>query len=138
MQKFSLSEIQAKAILDMRLAKLTGLEREKIVHDYDQIILEIKDLKDILANTQRVTEIILEELADVRGQFGDERKTEILASDVDEFTLESLVPDEEVAVTITQAGYVKRTALNEISAQKSGRVVVGCLQKMKILYRMFS
>ena len=84
----------------MRLAKLTGLEREKIVHDYEQIILEIKDLKDILANTQRVTEIILEELADVRGQFGDERKTEILASDVDEFTLESLVPDEEVAVTI--------------------------------------
>ncbi|MBC61628.1 MAG: DNA gyrase subunit A [Zetaproteobacteria bacterium] len=120
MTRHSLSEIQAKAILDMKLARLTGLEREKIVKDYEQIMVEIADYKDILGTPQRVVDIILEELDDVKENFCDERQTEILASEAEEFTAESLVPDEEVAVTITRAGYVKRTALETITAQKRG------------------
>lgn len=120
MKRFDLSEVQAKAILDMKLSKLTGLEREKIVQDYEAIIEEIKDFRDILSNADRVTQIVRDELEEVRTQFGDERKTIILTSDADEFTMESLVADEEVSVTVTYCGYVKRTALTEIAAQRRG------------------
>lgn len=118
--RFELSEVQAKAILDMRLARLTGLEREKIVKEYESIMVEIKDYQDILNSSERVVAIVLEELEEVREKFSDERKTTIMSSDADEFTMESLVADEEVSVTITHAGYVKRTALSEITAQKRG------------------
>ena len=117
---FSLSEIQAKAILEMRLARLTGLEREKIVKEYNQLLVEIHDLKEILLTPMRVTEIILQEIEAVEEKFGDARKTVILADAADEFSMESLIDDEEVAVTVTQAGYVKRTALDAISSQKRG------------------
>lgn len=120
MEKFELSEIQAKAILDMRLAKLTGLEREKIVQEYNEIMELIKDLKDILETPSRVIAIIKEDLVEIRDTFGDERKTEIVETDADEFSMESLVADDEVAVTITHAGYIKRTPLDEIRAQKRG------------------
>lgn len=120
MERFELSDLQAKAILDMRLARLTGLEREKIVLEYEQIIKEIEDLTNILNTPERVTKIVLEELDEVGEKFTDSRKTRILSSDADIFTMESLVADEEVSVTITHAGYVKRTALTEISAQKRG------------------
>ena len=120
MSRFELSEIQAKAILDMRLARLTGLEREKIVKEYEEIMKEIEDLKDILNTSERVTSIIMEELQEVQDKFADERKTKVLISDADEFTMESLVADEEVTVTMTHAGYVKRTVLTEITAQKRG------------------
>lgn len=118
--KFDLSDIQAKAILDLRLARLTGLEREKIVSEYEEIMKEIEDLKDILNSPERVTSIILEDNKIILEKFGDVRKTEIIASAADEFTMESLVADEEVAVTITNAGYVKRTPLSQIQAQKRG------------------
>lgn len=119
-EKFKLSEIQAKAVLDMRLARLTGLERDKIVIDYNQIMEIIKDLKDILDTPQRVTDIVKEELMELKNEFGDERKTEIISSDADELTMESLIADEEVVVTITHQGYVKRTPSDQIRAQKRG------------------
>jgi DNA gyrase subunit A len=120
MDKFELTEIQAKAILDMRLARLTGLERDKIVVDYKEITEVIADLKDILDNPPRVVEIIKEELKEIRENFADERRTDIVASDADDFTMESLVADDEVAVTITHGGYIKRTELDQIRAQKRG------------------
>lgn len=119
-EKFELSDIQAKAILDMRLARLTGLERDKIVSEYAELMKVIEDLKDILATPARVVEIIRTEIAELREEFSDERKTEIIASDADEFSMESLVADEEVAVAITHAGYVKRTPVDEYQAQKRG------------------
>ncbi|MFW7378312.1 MAG: DNA gyrase subunit A [Oligoflexus sp.] len=119
-EKFALTEIQAKAILEMRLARLTGLERDKIVVDYKQVMEVITDLKDILDSPQRVVAIIKEELTEMRENFADERKTKIISSDADDLTMESLVADEEVAVTITHAGYIKRTPLADIRAQKRG------------------
>lgn len=119
-EKFELSEIQAKAILEMRLARLTGLEREKIVAELEEVMKEIGDLKNILDTPQRVTDIIRADNQELREKFGDGRKTEIIATVADEFTMESLVADEEVAVTITHGGYIKRTPLSEIQAQKRG------------------
>lgn len=119
-QRFALSEIQAKAILDMRLARLTGLERDKILAEYAEVLGIISDLKHILGTPARVVEIIRAELRETRELFGDERRTEIVGSDADEFTMESLVADDEVAVTITLAGYIKRTRLDEVRAQKRG------------------
>ncbi|MDQ3230256.1 MAG: DNA gyrase subunit A, partial [Pseudobdellovibrionaceae bacterium] len=119
-KRFGLSDIQAKAILDMRLGRLTGLERDKIVAEYNDVMAVIADLKDILGTPSRIIAIIKAELIEMRDQFGDHRKTEIVSSDADEFTMESLVADEEVAVTITLAGYIKRTPLEEIRAQKRG------------------
>ena len=118
MESYALSEVQAKAILEMKLARLTGLEREKIIKEYEQVVFEIKELKAILTTPQRVTEIVLEELKEVADKFGSPRKTKILVGDADLFTIESLISNEPVAVTITQQGYVKRTAMVEISAQR--------------------
>jgi DNA gyrase subunit A len=118
--KFELSDIQAKAILDMRLAKLTGLEREKIVAEYNEVMKLIEDLTDILDTPKRVTDLIIEELNHLIEEFGDERRTEIIASAADDFTMESLVSDEEVAVTISVTGYAKRTPLDAIRSQRRG------------------
>lgn len=118
--RFKLSDTQAKAILEMRLAKLTGLERDKIIAEYNETMALIADLQDILATPARVTKIITEDFKDLRERFADERKTEIIADAADELTMESLVADEEVAVTISQAGYIKRTPIVEIRAQKRG------------------
>lgn len=118
--KFSLSEIQSKAILDMRLARLTGLERDKIIAEYNEVMTLITDLKAILDIPERVTNLIREELKTLQEEFGDERRTEIIASDADEFTMESLVADDEVAVTISFTGYVKRTPIESIAAQRRG------------------
>jgi DNA gyrase subunit A len=118
--RFKLSDTQAKAILEMRLAKLTGLERDKIIAEYNETMALIADLQDILATPARVTKIITDDFKDLRERFADERKTEIIADAADELTMESLVADEEVAVTISQAGYIKRTPIVEIRAQKRG------------------
>ena len=118
--KFALTEIQSKAILDMRLARLTGLERDKILAEYTEVMKLIADLKDILDTRERVTDLIRTELRVLQEEFGDERRTEIIASDADEFTMESLVADDEVAVTISFTGYVKRTPLESIRAQRRG------------------
>lgn len=117
---FSLSDLQAKAILDMRLARLTGLELQKIIEEYNEVMALIKDLRDILDTPQRVTDIILEDLKELKEKFGDVRKTEIIASEADALSMEQLVADEEVAVVVTHSGYVKRTALAQINAQKRG------------------
>ena len=118
--RFDLSNIQAKAILDMRLARLTGLERDKIVNEYNAIMEVIADLKNILETPARVIQMIKDELVDIRENFGDERCSEIVASAADELTMEKLIADEDVAVTITHGGYIKRTPVSEIRAQKRG------------------
>ncbi len=118
--KFGLSDIQAKAILDLRLARLTGLERDKIVAEYQEVMALIADLKDILDKPERITGLIKEEFRVLREDHGDDRRTEIIATQADEFTMESLVADEDVAVTVSHTGYVKRTPLDAIRAQRRG------------------
>jgi DNA gyrase subunit A len=118
--RFQLTEIQVKAILEMRLARLTGLERDKIVAEYKEVMAIISDLKDILQKAERVTQMIREELQHLISEYGDDRRTEIIMSAADEFTMESLVADEEVAVTVSLTGYVKRTPLTQIRAQRRG------------------
>jgi DNA gyrase subunit A len=119
MERFELSEIQAKAILEMRLSRLTGLERDKIVADYKDVMVLILDLQDILDKPERVTKIIIDELNDLKTKHSDERRTQLLAAE-GEFTMESLVADEEVVVSITHGGYIKRTPLDMVKAQRRG------------------
>ncbi len=119
MRRLDLSEIQAKAILDMRLQRLTQLERHKIVEEHEQTLALITDLKGILASEQRLLGIIKDELAALREEFGDERRTEILAETVD-LTIEDLLADEDMVVTITRSGYIKRTHVEAYRSQKRG------------------
>jgi len=119
MTRFKLTDIQAKAILDMRLGRLTGLERDKIIAEHNETLKVIADLTDILDRPERVAAIVKDELTFIREKFGDERRTEITV-EADDLTMESLVADEEVAVTVSLAGYIKRTPLSEIRAQKRG------------------
>ncbi|MGG7665120.1 DNA gyrase subunit A [Dyadobacter sp. BHUBP1] len=121
MEQFNLSEIQARAILDMRLQRLTGLEREKIVKEYEEIMLLIADLKDILANEYRKYEIIKTELTDIKERYGDERRTQIEFS-AEEFSDEDMIADEEMLITISKEGYIKRTPLSEYRTQTRGGV----------------
>lgn len=119
MERFELSEIQAKAILDMRLQKLTGLEREKIQQEYQELMALIDDLKDILASDTRQRDIIKEELDDIVEKFGDERRTDIVAAD-GEISIEDLIKEEDVVITISQLGYIKRTPVSEYRTQGRG------------------
>lgn len=119
MGKYALSEIQAQAILDMRLQRLTGLERDKIVADYKAIMEEIARLEGILNSEDQIRGLIRGEFEEVLTNYGDERRTEIIAA-ADEIQIEDLVKSEEVIVTITHKGYVKRMALDTYKAQKRG------------------
>jgi DNA gyrase subunit A len=119
MRQLDLSEIQAKAILDMRLQRLTQLERHKIVEEHEQTLALIADLKGILASESRLLGIIKDELAALREEFGDERRTEILAETTD-LTIEDLLADEDMVVTITRSGYIKRTHVEAYRSQKRG------------------
>ena len=119
MRQLQLSEIQAKAILDMRLQRLTQLERHKIVEEHEQTLALIADLKGILASEQRLLGIIKDELGALREEFGDERRTEILAETAD-LTIEDLLADEDMVVTITRSGYIKRTHVEAYRSQKRG------------------
>ena len=119
MRQLELSEIQAKAILDMRLQRLTQLERHKIVEEHEQTLALIADLKGILASESRLLGIIKDELAALREEFGDERRTEILAETTD-LTIEDLLADEDMVVTITRSGYIKRTHVEAYRSQKRG------------------
>lgn len=121
MEQFSLSEIQAKAILEMRLQRLTGLEREKIVQEYEELIKLIADLKDILANEWRKYDIIKTELSEIRERYGDARRTEIEYA-AEEFSDEDMIADEKMLITISHQGYIKRTQLNEYRTQSRGGV----------------
>ena len=119
MEKFDLSEIQARAILDMRLQKLTGLEIDKLKADYEELMKLIGELKAILADKELRMAIVREELEEVRGKYGDERRTEIEYSS-EEFNPEDFYADEDVAITISKLGYIKRTALTEYRTQNRG------------------
>ncbi|HZP39449.1 MAG TPA: DNA gyrase subunit A [Methylomirabilota bacterium] len=119
MRQLQLSEIQAKAILDMRLQRLTQLERHKIVEEHEQTLALIADLKGILASEQRLLGIIKDELGALREEFGDERRTEILAETQD-LTIEDLLADEDMVVTITRSGYIKRTHVEAYRSQRRG------------------
>ena len=121
MKEFDLSEIQAQAILDLRLARLTGMELDKIRAEYDEIMNLIKNLEYILANESRRFEIIKEELLDMKEKYGDERRSEIDYSG-GEMSIEDLIPDEKVVLTISHAGYIKRTSLSEYKIQSRGGV----------------
>jgi len=118
-QGYRLSDVQAQAILDLRLHRLTGLEREKIINEYNEILETIENLLDILSNPDRLMQVIRDELMEVREQYGDKRRTEILASHQD-LTLEDLISEEDVVVTLSHGGYVKAQSLDVYRAQKRG------------------
>lgn len=120
-ERFSLSDIQARAILDMRLQRLTGLERDKIVKEYEEIMALITHLKEILASEELRMQIIKNELTEVRDRYGDARRTnvEMAASD---FSMEDMIPDESMVITISHEGYIKRTNLSEYRSQSRGGV----------------
>lgn len=120
-QTFSLTEIQARAILDLRLQKLTGLERDKIKAEFDELMKTIAGLKEILANEDIRMDIIKSELTEVKEKFGDERRSVIEYAGAD-FRIEDMIPDEEVVITISHLGYVKRTNLTEYKSQNRGGV----------------
>lgn len=121
MEKFELSEIQAKAILDMRLQRLTGLEREKIIQEYEEIKKLIEYLESILADESLRMKIIKDEMQEMKDRYGDERRTEIIHS-AEEFTDEDMIPNEDVVITLSHQGYIKRTLLNEYKTQGRGGV----------------
>ena len=129
MNRFNLSEIQSQAILDMRLQKLTNLEVDKVVQEYKELIKHIANLKGILESKSQRMEIIKTELLEIRDQYGDERRTEIIPVDSD-FSMEDMIAEEEVVLTITHQGYIKRTALNTYRTQRrGGRGVQGAMSK---------
>ena len=129
MNNFNLSEVQAQAILDMRLQKLTGLEVDKVVEEYKDLIKHIAHLKGILDSKSQRMDIIKTELAEVKESYGDERLTEIVPVDSN-FSMEDMIAEEEVVLTITHQGYIKRTALNTYRTQRrGGRGVQGAMSK---------
>ncbi len=120
-ERFKLSEIQARAIVEMRLRQLTGLEQDKLRAEYDELMKTIEDLKDILDKESRRMEIIKNELLEIKRKYGDERRSviEYAGGDV---SITDLIPDEKVVITISHAGYIKRTSLNEYKTQNRGGV----------------
>lgn len=126
MEQFNLTEKQAQAILDMRLQRLTGLEREKIEEEYNNLLKLIDELKAILADEEKVLDIIREELLEVREKFNDERRTEIVLGGADFFEDEDLIPEENIIVTLTHRGYIKRLPLSTYRTQhRGGRGIQG-------------
>ncbi|MBU2556015.1 MAG: DNA gyrase subunit A [Bacteroidetes bacterium] len=119
MTEFGLSEIQAKAILDMRLQKLTGLERDKIKLDYAELMLLIGRLKELLGSHEMRMNVIKEELVRIKEKYGDERRSQIVYT-AEDIRMEDVIPDEEVVITISHLGYIKRTPLTEYRQQKRG------------------
>ena len=120
MSKFKLSERQSQAILDMRLRRLTGLERDKIQSEYDELIALIADLADILAKPERVVQIIKEELDEVKRKFGDKRRTELMVGEILTLEDEDLIEETDVLITLSNKGYIKRLDQAEFTAQKRG------------------
>ncbi len=120
-KRFKLTEIQAKAIVEMRLRQLTGLEQDKLRAEYDELMKTIEDLKDILDKKERRMEIIKNELVEVQEKYGDDRRSQIEYAGGD-LSIEDMIPDEKVVITISHAGYIKRTSLNEYKKQNRGGV----------------
>lgn len=126
MERFGLSDRQSQAILDMRMVRLTGLEREKIEGEYQELLATIEDLKDILARPERVHDIIATELEEIAEKHGDDRRTELLIGEALSIEDEDLIEEEEIAVTLSHNGYMKRMAISEFKAQnRGGRGVKG-------------
>ncbi|KRN32158.1 DNA gyrase subunit A [Weissella halotolerans] len=126
MEGYSLSDKQAQAILDMRLVRLTGLERDKIESEYQTLSSQIADYKDILAKPERIDEIIYQELLEIQDKFGDDRRTELQVGDVTSIEDEDLIEQEDIIVSLTHEGYIKRMAQSEFRAQnRGGRGVQG-------------
>ncbi len=121
MERFDLSEIQARAILDMRLQRLTGLERDKIQNEYDEVMKQIDYLNSVLADHGLRMQIIKDELIEVRDRYGDARRTNIIHA-ADDLTVEDMIPDDEMVITISHEGYIKRTPLTEYRTQGRGGV----------------
>jgi len=119
MTKYPLTEVQAQAILDMKLQRLTGLERDKIVKDYDDTLKEIERLKEILGSEKLVSKIIKDELVEIKNKYGDERKTEIVAETA-ELTIEDLITEEDMVITLSHNGYIKRNPLSIYRSQRRG------------------
>ncbi len=124
MQRFDFSEIQAQAILDMRLQRLTGLERDKLTDEYKSLLEDIVRLEKILSDRDELLKVIRGELEEIRERYADERRTVIFKNAAGEFNLEDLIPDEKMVVTITRKGYIKRTELDRYRTQKRGGVGV--------------
>src|SRR5467141_3383292 len=119
MESLAFSEIQAQAILDLQLRRLSALERQKIIDEYEGIIKHIAELEEILANEQSLRRVIINELEDVKKEFGDARRTEITEAGTD-YSIEDLIADEDVAITVTKSGYIKRTPITTYSRQGRG------------------
>ncbi len=129
MDRFGLSAVQAQAILDMRLQRLTGLERDKILEEYRELLEKIAHLEKILRSDDMVEDIVVEELEEIKERFDDERRTEIL-DDYTDISMEDLIAEEDMVITVTRGGYIKRTALTEYRAQRrGGRGKVGMATK---------
>ncbi|MBO0323934.1 DNA gyrase subunit A [Muricauda sp. CAU 1633] len=121
MERFKLTEVQAKAIVEMRLRQLTGLEQDKLRDEHAELLKTIEDLKDILAKKERRMQIIKDELLEVKEKYGDDRRSEINYAGGD-LSIEDMIPDEQVVITISHAGYIKRTPLSEYKTQNRGGV----------------
>ena len=120
MTTFSLSEKQSQAILDMRLQRLTGLEREKIEEEYQELVKLIAELKAILADDEKILEIIREELTEIKERFSDKRRTEIVTGGIEDIEDEDLIPQENIVITLTHNGYIKRLPASTYRSQKRG------------------
>jgi DNA gyrase subunit A len=126
MANFGLSERQANAILDMRLAQLTNLERDKIIHELEEVRKLIARLEEILASTEKLMAVIVTELEQIREQYGDDRRTEIVADEIGDIAEEEMIAEEDMVVTVTHEGYIKRSPVSQYRAQKrGGRGVTG-------------
>jgi DNA gyrase subunit A len=126
MNRFQFSQLQAQAILDMRLQRLTGLERDKIIDEYNEVLKVIADLKDILSREVRVYDIISTELKEIRETYADERRTQITFDESSEIDIESLITDEPTLVSITRSGYIKRQDPNQFKSQgRGGKGIIG-------------
>ena len=135
MDRFGLSEIQAKAILDMRLQRLTGLERDKIKAEYQELMDKITYLQELLANQDMRMQVLKDEFLEIKEKYGDERRTDIIYS-AEDFNLEDIIQEENVVITISHFGYVKRTSLTEYRRQnRGGNRQHGCLIKRRRFYR---
>ena len=124
--RFNLSERQAQAILDMRLRRLTGLERDKIEKEYQDLLKLIEELKEILSDEEKLLEIIREEITEIRDKYGDERRTEITAAGLDQIEDEDLIPEEQIVISLSHNNYIKRLPVSTYRSQnRGGRGVQG-------------
>lgn len=132
--RFDLDDRQAQAILDMRLVRLTGLERDKVEGEYQELLVKIADYKDILAKPERIDQIIYDELLDIQKRFGDKRRTQITASEVVTIEDEDLIEEQDVLLTLSHQGYVKRMLIDDFKTQnRGGRGIKGWASKRATL-----